>query len=514
MAHIAVAGVNDLLLNDSDPDGDPLSVDTTPVAAPTQGSVILNADGTFTYVPNANFNGADAFTYRIMDGNGGIAQATVLITVDPVDDAPIVTADSYNVTEDNVLTSSPANDLLLNDIEVDGEAMIVNTAPVSNPSNGVLILNSDGTFAYTPDANFNGVDGFTYQVADSNGTVSQGNVTITIAAADDPPVGVGDNITADGGIASVLAHSALTVNDANVDGDALTITNFTQPSNGTVFDNGDGTFTYTPTSGFSGVDSFVYTLADPDGNTSTASVVVTVTPESNTTPVTDPSVPPPDIDPDPGTSPPPDPGNGPTDPEPGSDDPEPAAVEEALVSGGSPGSLGLNEIAAELALSGGSGGTDPNSEARRASSATAKYFYDTFSNLDAVFDFEGFDFQNVDLDHELLWQALDTMKRELSGSGNSTGSDSAFSVQIASAGGIVLTVGYISWILRGGALAATLLSTMPLWRQFDPLPLLAARKKRREKKHSEDDTQRAAKSPYESRSDAEKLFADEQTTVE
>jgi hypothetical protein len=470
--------------------------------------VILNADGTFTYVPNANFNGADAFTYRIMDGNGGVAQATVLITVDPVDDAPVVAADSYNLTEDSVLVSSPANAVLVNDVEVDGEAMIVNTAPVTNPSNGVLILNPDGTFSYTPDANFNGVDGFTYQVADSTGTVSQGNVTITVGAVDDPPVGVADNITADGGIASVLAHSALTVNDANVDGDGLTITNFTQPSNGTVFDNGDGTFTYTPAQGFSGVDSFVYTLADPDGNTSTASVVVTVTPEP------DPSVPPPDIDPIPGTSPPPDPGTDPTDPEPGSDEPPPVVVEEVLVSGGSPGSQGLNEIAAELALSGPSGGTDLDPDTRRVSSATAKYFYDTLSNLEAVFEFEGFDFQNVDLDHELLWQALDTMKRELSGLGNSTGSDSAFAVQIGSASGIVLTVGYISWILRGGALAATLLSTMPLWRQFDPLPLLAARKRRRKKKHDEEDTQRAAKSPYESRSDAEKLFADTQTTVE
>ena len=512
VAHVAVAGVNDLLLNDSDSDGDPLSVDPTPVIGPSQGAVILNADGTFTYVPNANFNGADAFTYRILDGAGGVAQATVLITVDPVDDAPVVTADSYNLTEDSVLASNPANAVLVNDVEVDGEAMLVNTVPVSNPSNGVLILNPDGTFAYTPDANFNGVDGFTYQVADSNGTVSQGNVTITVGAVDDPPVGVADNITADGGIASVLAHSALTVNDANVDGDGLTITNFTQPSNGTVFDNGDGTFTYTPAAGFSGVDSFVYTLADPDGNTSTASVVVTVTPEASTTPGPDPSVPPPDIDPIPGTSPPPDPGIDPTDPEPGSDDPP--AEEEALVSGGSPGSQGLNEIAAELALSGPSGGTDLDPDTRRVSSATAKYFYDTLSNLEAVFEFEGFDFQNVDLDHELLWQALDTMKRELSGLGNTTGSDSVFAVQIASAGGIVLSVGYISWILRGGALAATLLSTMPLWRQFDPLPLLAARKRRREKKHSEEDTQRAAKSPYESRSDAEKLFADEQTTVE
>jgi hypothetical protein len=297
----------------------------------------------------------------------------------------------------------------------------------------------------------------------------------------------------------------------NVDGDNLTITNFTQPSNGTVFDNGDGTFIYTPAPDFSGVDSFVYTLADPDGNTSTAAVVVTVTAaESTVTPGPDPSVPPPDIEPVPGTSPPPDPGIDPTAPETEGDEPPPAAVEQALV----PGSQGLNEIAAELALSGASGGTDADSDLRRSSSAAAKYFYDTFSNLEKVFEFEGFDFQNVNLDHNLLWEALDIMKREMRGLDNSTGADAAFAVQIASAGGIVLTVGYISWILRGGALAATLLSTMPLWRQFDPLPLLAARRKRRDKKDSEEEARRAAESTYEGRSDAEKLFADEQTTVE
>jgi hypothetical protein len=188
-------------------------------------------------------------------------------------------------------------------------------------------------------------------------------------------------------------------------------------------------------------------------------------------------------------------------------------VEEA---GGLPGSQGLNEIAAELALSGASGGTDADSDTRRTSSSAAKYFYDTFSNLEKVFEFEGFDFQNVDLDHELLWQALDTMRREISGLDNSTGSDSAFAVQISSAGGIVLTVGYISWILRGGALAATLLSTMPMWRQFDPLPLLAARKRRRKKKEESEETmaRRAAELANESRLDAEKLFADTQTTVE
>ncbi len=106
------------------------------------------------------------------------------------------------------------------------------------------------------------------------------------------------------------------------------------------------------------------------------------------------------------------------------------------------------------------------------------------------------------------------MKREMSGPHNSTGADAAFAVQVASFGGIVLTVGYISWILRGGALAATLLSTMPLWRQFDPLPLLAARRKRREKKDSEEEARRIAEAVDEAESAATRIFTVEKTTVE
>ena len=69
-------GFNDLLSNDSDPDGDTLTVNTTPVSGPANGSLVLNADGTYTYTPNDNFNGTDSFVYEVMDGNGGAAQAT------------------------------------------------------------------------------------------------------------------------------------------------------------------------------------------------------------------------------------------------------------------------------------------------------------------------------------------------------------------------------------------------------------------------------------------------------
>jgi parallel beta-helix repeat protein/VCBS repeat-containing protein len=74
-------GVDDLLLNDTDADGDTLTVNTTPVSGPANGSLVLNADGTFTYTPNDNFNGTDSFVYEVSDGNGGSAQATVNVTV-------------------------------------------------------------------------------------------------------------------------------------------------------------------------------------------------------------------------------------------------------------------------------------------------------------------------------------------------------------------------------------------------------------------------------------------------
>ena len=100
-----------MLSNDSDVDGDTLQVNTTPVVGPTNGTVNLNADGTFTYTPNPNFFGSDSFTYEVTDGNGGAAQATVNINIDSVNDAPVAGDDSFTVAEDGVLN----DELLSND---------------------------------------------------------------------------------------------------------------------------------------------------------------------------------------------------------------------------------------------------------------------------------------------------------------------------------------------------------------------------------------------------------------
>ena len=84
-----------VLGNDSDIDGDTLVVNTTPIVEPTNGSVVLNADGTFVYTPNVNFSGSDLFVYEVSDSDGETAQATVNITVDSLNDAPVAADDTF-----------------------------------------------------------------------------------------------------------------------------------------------------------------------------------------------------------------------------------------------------------------------------------------------------------------------------------------------------------------------------------------------------------------------------------
>ena len=122
-AYTATLNVNDLLLNDSDLDGDTLSVNTTPVSEPANGTLVLNANGTFTYTPNANFNGTDSFVYQVTDGNGGSAQATVNITVNSINDDPVAANDAFSTGEDTAYSATLGlDDLLQNDSDLDGYA--------------------------------------------------------------------------------------------------------------------------------------------------------------------------------------------------------------------------------------------------------------------------------------------------------------------------------------------------------------------------------------------------------
>jgi len=170
--YVAAPGV---LANDSDADNDPLTAIL--VSDPSNGTLTLNANGSFTYTPDANYNGLDSFTYLANDSVFDSNYATVNITVNPDDDAPVAVDDAYSVNEDNTLYVA-APGVLANDSDADNDPLTA--VLVSGPSNGTLTLNANGSFTYTPDANYNGLDSFTYLANDSVFDSNYATVNITV----------------------------------------------------------------------------------------------------------------------------------------------------------------------------------------------------------------------------------------------------------------------------------------------------------------------------------------------
>src|SRR5207302_1171092 len=147
------AATLNVLANDTDVDGDALTV--TAVTQGAHGAVAMNADGTLTYTPSADYNGTDSFTYIVSAAHSGCATASVRITVNPVNDAPVARDDSAATDEDTAATVN----VLANDSDVDGDALTVSA--VTQGAHGAVAINADGTLTYTPSADFNGSDSFT-----------------------------------------------------------------------------------------------------------------------------------------------------------------------------------------------------------------------------------------------------------------------------------------------------------------------------------------------------------------
>jgi ELWxxDGT repeat protein/VCBS repeat-containing protein len=269
-----------LLSNDTDVDNDPLTA--TKVTDPANGSVVVNANGSYTYTPNANFNGSDSFTYTANDGTVDSNVATVNITVNPVNDVPMAVDDSTSTAEDTPVTVN-APGVLGNDTDADGDALTAGSA--STPANGSVVLNADGSFTYTPNANYNGNDSFTYTANDGTSASNVATVNVTVGAVADAPVAVADTYgpIAANSTLTVPAGSGVLVNDTDAENDALTAGSATQPTNGTVSLAADGSFTYTPNFGFGGADTFTYKANDGSADSAPATVTVNVTAPSGPT---------------------------------------------------------------------------------------------------------------------------------------------------------------------------------------------------------------------------------------
>ena len=265
-----------VLANDN---GGPDVGETLTVSAVTQGAhgaVTFTATGV-AYTPAANFNGPDSFTYTISDGNGGTSTATVTVTVTPVNDNPVAVADAAALAEDTAVTIN----VLANDTTGPDAGETLTVSAVTQGAHGAVTFNG-ASVTYTPAANFNGPDSFTYTISDGNGGTSTATVTVTVTPVNDPPVAVADATTVaeDSGATAV---NVLANDTTGPDvGETLAVVAVTQGANGSVLISAGGAgVTYTPAANFAGTDTFSYTVSDGNGGTATAFVTVTVTPAND-----------------------------------------------------------------------------------------------------------------------------------------------------------------------------------------------------------------------------------------
>ena len=202
-------GTADVLANDTDPDGDTLSI--VSFTQGSHGTVDHHGGGSFTYTPDAGWNGSDSFDYTVIDGNGGWATATVNVTVTPVEHAPVAEDDSLTTAED---TPATTGNVLTNDSDADGDPLSI--VSFTQGTHGTVANNGDGTFTYTPDADWNGSDSFGYTISDGNGGQATATVNVAVTPVDDVPV-------AQDGSLGFQITSGQTVKYVDADGTAVSV---------------------------------------------------------------------------------------------------------------------------------------------------------------------------------------------------------------------------------------------------------------------------------------------------
>jgi len=257
----------------TDADGDSLTY--TVLAGPTNGALSGTAPN-LTYTPNANYVGTDTFTFKANDSTVDSNTATVTITVTPENDAPVAQDQTVTTDEDT------AKEITLVATDADSDPL---TYTVVGPTNGTL-SGTAPNLTYTPNANFHGTDTFTFIVNDGTIDSNTATVSITVTPVNDAPVAVNDTYaTSFQKALTVDAVNGVLKNDSDVDGDPMTAILVTNVNNGTLVLAADGSFTYTPNTGFNGVDTFTYTANDGTLDSNIATVSITVSAFANTPPV-------------------------------------------------------------------------------------------------------------------------------------------------------------------------------------------------------------------------------------
>ena len=265
-----------VLNNDYDSNGDPITVSQASGTS-TNGTYTVDAGGNLTYTPNLNFNGLDTVVVQICDPTPLCTNDTIFVSVTPINDPLTVANDTAITSENNPVTGDITNG---GDYDIDGSILTVNTNPISGPTNGDIAINSDGTFTYTPDADFNGIDTIVFEVCDGGiptpVTCKYDTLFVIVNPVNDPPI-VNDTTT------TTLEDVPVTICIPFIDSDGLT------PYTATLgcMENGTATVdivgntacvTYTSNSNYNGNDTICMTLCDAGGMCTTSEIVVTITP--------------------------------------------------------------------------------------------------------------------------------------------------------------------------------------------------------------------------------------------
>jgi VCBS repeat-containing protein len=264
-----------VLSNDNDPNGDNLTIIS--VSNPPHGAASTNGSFVF-YTPDPNYNGADSFTYSISDGNNESDTATVNITVASVNDPPIANNDYYTTTEDTTL-NIPAPGILTNDTDIENNPLTA--IQQTGTTNGILTLNSNGSFKYIPNPNYNGPDTYTYRAYDGTNYSNIATVHITISPTNDPPIANNDYYTTIEDTTLNIPAPGILTNDTDIENNPLTATLNISTTNGTLTLQNNGSFTYTPNPSYNGQDTFTYRVYDGTNYSNIATVHITISPTND-----------------------------------------------------------------------------------------------------------------------------------------------------------------------------------------------------------------------------------------
>ncbi|MEQ1661564.1 MAG: Ig-like domain-containing protein [Thiobacillus sp.] len=504
----------------SDADGQPVSYSLLSPAS--HGSVVIAANGNFFYTPATDFHGSDGFSFRVSDGNGGVSSYSVTLTVSPRNDAPVSSDAAVTLDEDTTYTFQIA-DFSFSDPADTPADTLQSVVMASLPGAGSLTLNGSAVMAgmeisaaqitagqlrFTPAANASGTAyaSFDFRIRDTGGTANGGvdldptprTLTLHVQAVNDTPAASSSPLAAVSGSTAIVGSTHLLATDIDHTASELHYVLDALPTSGTLALNGvalaagsgftqddvdQSRVSFTPTGSGGTSETLAFHVTDNVGAQTTVSLSVNIGAPAVVAPT---PAPPPEPEPVP------QPESLPALNEAGAPSEEAApSLEAALVATAEATVQSTDKTASPLAVVATTSGATP--AAPLASPATlipdspALLNTPVLSPLGLVLNAMSSEIralESLDLSlrddnfRQQLDQVQDAIRQQLSLDKNTVASTLAVSTG--------LSVGYVLWLVRGGVLLSSLLSTLPAWRLIDPLPILGTLKRRDE--HDDDDS--------------------------